>query len=152
MGEWEKQDKEIPEQTQQVALGVPPSPYPLQTFMAAAVVSPLAGMQYPVTVTFFWRGGALPDAPFLQGQRLDVGGGAHQVDGRLPPPAVPHADKVPLAHQVARTGSGDFVRHQRVRPDALQDLPEQGGSRGLSPLWGHPCHPLTPAPGDVKAP
>lgn len=69
--------------------------------------------------------GALPDAAFLQGQGLHVSSGAHQVDGRVPPPAVPHADEVPLTHQVARAGSCDFVRHQRVRPDTLQHLPEQ---------------------------
>lgn len=78
---------------------------------------------------FTFGGGILPDTPFLQWQRLDVGGCSHQVDGRLPLPEVPHTDKVPLAHQVARAGSGDFVRHQRVRPDVLQHLPEQGASR-----------------------
>lgn len=108
------------------------------------------GTQYPREGHFWGVGMSLPDAPFLRGQGLDVSGCAHQVDSSLPPPAVPHADKVPLAHQVAWAGSGDLVRHQRVRPDTLQHLPEQGlGSYWLS-LWGHHHHPLTPAQGTLN--
>jgi len=109
--------------------------------------SPTTGTREPVTVAL----GTVPDAPFLRGQQLDVRGSAHQVHCRIPPPAVPHADKVPLAHHIARAWSSDFVCHQCVRSDTLQHLPEQGVPRGTGSLWlpvrGHPCAPLTPAQG-----
>lgn len=76
--------------------------------------------------------GALPDAALLCRQPLEAHGGAHQVDGRLRPPAVPHADEVPAAHGA---GAGHLVCHQRVLTRALQHLRAR---RARSAAVSHP--------------
>lgn len=83
--------------------------------------------------------GALPDAALLRRQPLEARGGAHQVDGRLCPPAVPHAHKVPAAHGA---GGGHLVRHQRVLAQALQHL---WARRARSAASSHPDGMLTKA-------